>query len=458
MHLAQPWMKYVIVVLIVGLVIGSGIGWAVKPVPPEYVAKTELDKVNADLTKVKADLDKLRTDYNKLKADYDALLKAGLTGEILIGGLHPLTGDLATYGQNSKVAAEFAAEEINALLKATGAKWTLKIVTEDTETKPDVCLEKVKSLAAKGIKFMVGPMSSGEIRNIKGYCDANKILTISQSSTAPALGVPGDFIFRFCPNDAWQGRAIARLLYADGIRYVVAAWRGDAWGDGLEDAAEKRFNELGGTFVAEVRYAPEAKEFSAEAKALSDAVSSAVTKYGKDKVGVYFISFEEVAIFFSACKEYPILLEVKWYGSDGTVQSAAMIEDKAVAAFSIKTNFKNPIFTPVETAKFYKVRDKVKAVLGRVPDSYAYSAYDIVWALAYSLMTVDKYDSEAVRAVLPDVVKSLLGASGWVMLDANGDRAPTDYDIWVIVETTPGVYDWKLISKWILDTDSIKWL
>ena len=456
--MAQPWMKYVIVVLIVGLVIGSGIGWAVKPVPPEYVAKTELDKVNADLTKVKADLDKLRTDYNKLKADYDALLKAGLTGEILIGGLHPLTGDLATYGQNSKVAAEFAAEEINALLKATGAKWTLKIVTEDTETKPDVCLEKVKSLAAKGIKFMVGPMSSGEIRNIKGYCDANKILTISQSSTAPALGVPGDFIFRFCPNDAWQGRAIARLLYADGIRYVVAAWRGDAWGDGLEDAAEKRFSELGGNFTAKVRYAPEAKEFSAEAKALSDAVSSAVAKYGRDKVGVYFIAFEEVVIFFSACKEYTVLTEVKWYGSDGTVQSAAMLGDKAVAAFSVKTKFKNPIFTPVETAKFYKVRDKVKAVLGRVPDSYAYSAYDIVWALAYSLMTVDKYDSEAVRAVLPDVVKSLLGASGWVMLDANGDRAPTDYDIWVIVETTPGVYDWKLISKWILDTDSIKWL
>ncbi len=436
------------VALIVGLVVGAGIGWVAKPIPPEYVAKSDLDKAQADLAQVTAN-------YNKLQADYQALQKAGLTGEVTIGALLPLTGDLATYGENSKVAAEFAAEEVNAFLNESGAKWTLKVVTEDTETKPDVCLEKVTSFAAKGVTLMIGPMSSGELRNIKGYIDANKILVISQSSTAPALGIADDYIFRFCPNDAWQGRAVARLFYEDGIRYVVAAWRGDAWGDGLEEAAEKRFNDLGGTVVGRVRYAPEAKEFSAEAKALADAVSSAVSTYGKDEVGVYYIGFEEVVVFMSACRDYDVLWGVKWYGSDGTVQSAVMIKNEAVAEFALNTTFNNPMFSPVETAKFYTVRDRVKAVLGRTPEAYTYSTYDAVWALAYSLMTVNKYDSQAVRSVLPDVVKSLLGASGWVTLDANGDRAPTDYDLWIIVQTAPGVYEWKLTGKWVLDTDSI---
>jgi len=130
MILSQQWKTYVVVVLIVGLIIGAGVGWAAKPVPPEFVPKSDFDKAKADLAKA-------TTDYTKLKADYDALLKAGLTGEILIGSLMPLTGDLATYGANSKVAIEFAAEEVNAFLKASGAKWTLKIITEDTETKPD---------------------------------------------------------------------------------------------------------------------------------------------------------------------------------------------------------------------------------------------------------------------------------------------------------------------------------
>jgi len=93
-----------------------------------------------------------------------------------------------------------------------------------------------------------------------------------------------------------------------------------------------------------------------------------------------------------------------------------------------------------------------------VPDPYAYAAYDIVWALTYSLMTVDKYDSEAVRAVLPDVTKSLFGASGWVVLNKDGDRAAADYELWIIIEKTPGVYEWKQVGTYIQATDSITWL
>jgi len=449
--LSQASRTFLIVALIVGLVVGAGIGWVAKPIPPEFVAKSELDKAQADLTQVTAD-------YNKIKADYEALQKAGLTGEVTIGALLPLTGDLGTYGENSRVAADFAAEEVNAFLRASGAKWTLKIATEDTETKPDVALEKLKSLAAKGIKFVVGPMSSGEVRNIKGYLDANKILMISQSSTAPALGIPDDFVFRFCPTDLIQGPAAARLLYQDGITYVVAAWRGDAWGDGLVDAAKKRFGELGGSFVAEVRYAPEAKEFSAEAKALADAVTGAVAKYGKEKVGVYYVAFEEVVVFFSAAREYPVLWEVKWYGSDGTVLSAAMTANPEVAEFAAKTKFNNPIFAPTKSEKCERVKARVKAELGREPEPYAYGTYDAVWAIAHSLMIVDKYDSEAVKAILPDVTKALFGASGWVVLNQDGDRGAADYELWVIAETTPNVYEWKQVGIYVQATDSITWL
>jgi branched-chain amino acid transport system substrate-binding protein len=387
---------------------------------------------------------------------------AELTGEVTIGSLQPLTGDLATYGANSKVAIEFAAKEVNDFLNKSGAAWTLKILSEDSETKPDVALAKLESFNAKGIKFVIGPMSSGEVSNLKSYADSNKILVVSQSSTAPALGIKDDFIFRFCPTDFIQGPAIARLMYDAGIRYVVVVWRGDAWGDGLEGAAEARFEQLGGTFIetAKIRYAPEATEFSTEATSLRDKVTSALADpaINETNLGVLYIGFEEAVAFFTAARAHSTNgWGVKWYGSDGTVQSSKMILDTTVADFSYKTNFTNPIFAPTISDKYQKVLNKVNATLGRVPDSYAYAAYDIVWALAYSLMTVDRYDGEAVKAVLPEVTKSLFGAAGWTVLNDAGDRASADYELWVIVKVG-ATYDWKKVGTYVASTDSIVWL
>ncbi|MEM1575776.1 MAG: ABC transporter substrate-binding protein, partial [Nitrososphaerota archaeon] len=71
---------------------------------------------------------------------------AGLPKEILIGGLLPLTGPLASFGENDKAAVEIAVEEINAFLKDLGIPSTVKFIVEDSEVKPAVALEKLTSL------------------------------------------------------------------------------------------------------------------------------------------------------------------------------------------------------------------------------------------------------------------------------------------------------------------------
>jgi branched-chain amino acid transport system substrate-binding protein len=383
----------------------------------------------------------------------------GLTGEVKIGSLQPLSGDLETYGHNSRVAIDMAAEEVNEFLKKAGAGWTLKILTEDSETKAVVALTKLESLHAKGVKFVLGPMSSAEVDHIKEYGDANEILVISQSSTRPGLNAPGDFLFRFCPTDLIQGPALARLMTDDGITRVVAVYREDAWGIGLHDATKARFVELGGTFVKSIKYDPEAPEFGPLAAIVNTEVTSAIATHGAAKVGVLYIAFEEVMAVFPAFSAYNQSgWGVKWYGSDGTVQSSKMVNVTAygttVPEFSYQTKFINPIFAPTVSEKYQKVYDEVQDKLGRAPDSYAYAAYDMVWAVAYSLMTVDKYDSKAVRDVLPDVTASLFGASGWVILNEDGDRAASDYELWIIdkVDTT---YEWKYVGKYIQATDSV---
>jgi branched-chain amino acid transport system substrate-binding protein len=382
----------------------------------------------------------------------------GLTGEIELGALLPATGDLATFGENAKSAVTLAETEVNDFLEAAGANWTLKLVHEDSETDATKSLDKTQSLFARGIQFIVGPQASDSVAGIKTYTDANEILVVSPSSTRVGLNVPNDFLFRFCPTDLIQGPAIARLMTDDNVTKVIGVYRDDAWGKGLHDATKDRFEELGGEFIESIGYDPESPGFEGIATSLDTEVTDAISTYGIDKVGVLYIAFEEVVQFFTECNVYsPDGWGVKWYGSDGTARSADMIDDTTTAGFSYAAGFINPIFSPTRSDKWQKVTDYVNADIGREPDSYAYACYDIVWALALSLMVVDEYDASAVKAVLQDVTETMFGASGWVVLNADGDRAASDYDLWVIDEPTPAVYEWKLVGTYVQATDSIVW-
>ena len=383
---------------------------------------------------------------------------AGLTGEVKLGGLFAMTGALATFGENEKLAADLAVEQVNDLLEAMGAGWTLVLEVEDTQVNPDLALEAVESFAARGITLLIGPLASSEVRAIKGYCDANNILAISQSSTAPDLAVADDYIFRFCPTDKLgQGPAIGRMIYDDGIRYVIPVTRNDAWGAGLEASSKLKFEGLGGTFLQGILYPEDATEFTIEAADLASKVQDAVATYGADQVAVLHISFEEVVPFMTACIEHDVLDDVKWYGSDGTAASSDMTADAAVAEFTTTVEYPCTIFAPTQSDKFEMVRQHSQNVLGRDPESYSYTVYDIVWAYALCLLAVDKYDATAVKEVLPVIAETMFGASGWIQLDEAGDRTAGDYDVWQIVEVATGVFEWQITGLYVLATDSVTW-
>jgi len=449
--------------------VGVGVGWFAKPqIPPEVQA--QIDSLTSERDNAISERDSAISEREALQALIDEMklaivgiggeapITSTLTGEVKLGGLFSLSGDLASYGENEQAAALLAVDHVNMFLDAVGAGWTVALVSEDTQTTPSVCLEKVESFAARGIKLLIGPLSSGEVRAIKGYCDANKILAISQSSTAPDLSIPDDYIFRFCPSDKFgQGPAIGRILYDDGKRYVITFTRNDPWGVGLEEAAAERFTELGGTVLPGIRYAPGAVEFSAEVADLAAKVQSAVTLYGADEVCVLDISFEEVNAIFTAASEYDVLSSVKWFGSDGTCAAGSMVEDPVVAAFSVEVEYPSTIFAPTESAKWELVRQNGIKVLGREPESYSYAIYDIVWAYALSVMKTDSTDAEVIKGVLPTVTGSFFGSSGWIKLDETGDREAGDYVIWQIVETATGTYEWKVVGKYVLSSDTVEW-
>jgi branched-chain amino acid transport system substrate-binding protein len=110
----------------------------------------------------------------------------------------------------------------------------------------------------------------------KPYADAHNILVISRGSTASSLAIPGDNIFRFCPNDMREAEAIVALMWHDGIRTIVPLWRNDAGNNGLHDSVQAAFQNVGGAVTSGYRYEPTTTDFSTATAFIASQVANLI--------------------------------------------------------------------------------------------------------------------------------------------------------------------------------------
>ena len=359
---------------------------------------------------------------------------SALSGEVSVGSLLPLTGDLATHGEENMEGTRLGVEDFNDYLADKGAGWTLRLVEEDSQTNPVVALEKLTALNARGVSIVIGPETSSNIRNIKGYSDENNMLLLSCCSTAPNLAIEGDSVYRLAPDDTNQGAALATLASESGIEAIVPIWRGDAWGDGLRDATSESFSAKGGEVVDGVRYNPEAPEFSASVSLLNDRVSDAVDEYGADKVAVMNIGFAEGLQVVQAATTYDILGDVRWFGSDGNAKDSRLVEDPIASEFATGVQFMALQVSASTNEKFNYVETTITDLLGRSPNTYTHASYDAAWIVGLSIEEAGSADVDAVAEVLPGIASEYVGAMGDIELNAAGDLAKADYTIWGVVD------------------------
>jgi len=307
---------------------------------------------------------------------------------IKVGLLVDLSGSLATYGNNEKHICEIAEENINNYFKEKGIPYKVELYVEDTKADPNICLQKVQALHAQGINFFLGPMASGEVKNIKGFVNSNNLVIISpsSSSTAPPqmLGFTSPeqkkYVFRFVPTDNFQGNAIGDLAKQLGLRNVVVIYRDDAWGDGLEKATIEKLKKNGVNVVAEIPYDPNIGDWSP----IIQTATNKITGKGND-TGIIFIGYEEVATLLSQMDENSPLLNHIWIGCDGTANSKKVIEeakDKAEKVKLYSTMFQS------ETSEAEKLKEEFKKRGYGEPDQYALNVYDAFWvgAISYAQM------------------------------------------------------------------------
>ena len=362
---------------------------------------------------------------------------------LTIGALLPLTGSVASIGEASRVALEVSAEDINGYYSGLGSGKNVKLIVRDTKSNHEIALEQLKELDKMGIKIVVGPQGSTEAAAVLDYANQHGIVLLSTASTAPALAIPDDNLYRLVPDDSKQGLVLARLMRDEGINTVIPMYRNDVWGKGLASEVEKNYKAINGTVLEGVSYETTNKNLSAEVEVLNKKVIAATSEQDKGSVAVLLCSYVEATEIFALARNYPALSEVKWYGTDGIALNRELINDKSAASFAVAANVTAPIYGYVGENDLYQVTGpKIEKRLGRIPESYALTSYDALWIATFVHLDAVPDNDKSIKIAMDTLTDTYYGISGWTILNDQGDRKYWDYDIWKVTGED-GTYRWE---------------
>jgi branched-chain amino acid transport system substrate-binding protein len=175
---------------------------------------------------------------------------------IKIGYFGDLSGPTFNFGESAKNGVLMAADELNQLGGINGRK--IDIVIEDDKGSP----ERAATLSSKLINHdNVITVIAGGISGISlaaaPRAQALKVPFISTSSTDPAVTRTGDYIFRVCYIDPFQGEVMAKFA-AGQLKAKKAAVMVDfnnPYSRGLSEFFELSFTKTGGQVVSKQSYA-----------------------------------------------------------------------------------------------------------------------------------------------------------------------------------------------------------
>jgi ABC-type branched-subunit amino acid transport system substrate-binding protein len=184
-----------------------------------------------------------------------------------IGTLMPLTGGLASYGQFSRNGTLLAQKLINEQGGLLDGK-EIELINVDTQTQPQAGVDGAQKLVnINSVQAIVGALSSGiTIPVVDSVTAPNEVVQISPSATSPILTTIEDdgYFFRTVPSDALQGVVAGNLAADQGHDSLAIIYVNNDYGQGLNDAIIKQFENRGGKITASIAFEPNKVSYRSE--------------------------------------------------------------------------------------------------------------------------------------------------------------------------------------------------
>jgi branched-chain amino acid transport system substrate-binding protein len=349
----------------------------------------------------------------------------GNQNEILIGEYGSLTGTTATFGQSTHNGVTLATDEINSAGGVLGKQ--IKLLTEDDQSKPEEAATAVTKLITRdGVKAVIGEVASSRSLAAAPICQDNGIPMVTPASTNPEVTRKGEYIFRVCYIDPFQGEVLAKFAFNSlGLRNVAILKdvRND-YSVGLAQFFEETFMGLGGNISATQAYSEGDSDFKAQLTALKAANPEAVFVPGY---------YTEGALIIKQARE--LNMTMPFLGGDGW-DSSKLLE---IGGDALNGAFFSTHYAADDTN--FVVRNFVTRYKERyngVPDAMAALGYDAALILFDAIGRAGSTDGVAIRDALA-ATQAFPGVTGKITIDQNRNARKSA----VIIAVTEG----KLVYK-----------
>jgi branched-chain amino acid transport system substrate-binding protein len=333
----------------------------------------------------------------------------GAEGTIKIGEFASLTGKEATYGQTVHKGTVFAIEEINAAGGVLGRP--LELLSEDDQSKQGESATIVKKLIARDkVVAVLGELTSGRTLEAAPICQNARIPLISPGATAVEVTAKGDYIFRVCFIDPFQGTVMARFAQ-DSLqlrRVAILSSVSSAQSVGLAKFFRERFTANGGTVVLEQKYGEGDKDFRAQLTAIKAAGVEGIFVPGY---------YAEAALISKQARDLGLTMPL--LGIDGWESSELIaLGGAAVEGAYFSTHYSPESRSPAVVAFNARYRRR----WGEDSNALSALAYDAAMLLADALGRAGTTDGAILRDALA-ATRDFRGATGVITFDAQ--RNPT---------------------------------
>lgn len=322
---------------------------------------------------------------------------------IYVGHYDSMTGSEATFGQSSFTGVKIALDEINAAGGIRGKQ--IKIISMDDQSRNEEARIVITRLIAqqKVIAVIAGVASSRSLAAAP-VAQEEKIPFLTPSSTNPKVTEVGDYIFRVCFIDPFQGFVMAKFAI-DHLKIKRVAVLRDVKSDysvGLADFFVKGLKDRGGEIIADLTYQAGDIDFKAQLTQIRSLKPEAIYVPGY---------YTEVGLI--ARQAVQLGIKVPLMGGDGwDSEKLTEIGQDAIEGSYFSNHYAQDTKDPTAQG-FIKA---YKSKFGTLPDGLSALGYDSANVLFKAMADAKEFTPKGIRDQLASI-KDYPGVTGKITID-----------------------------------------
>lgn len=344
--------------------------------------------------------------------------------EIVIGHFGSMTGAEATFGKSTDEGIRLAVEQINAAGGIHGKQ--IRLVTMDNQGKAEeAAAVATRLIEQEKVAALLGEVASSRSLAVAPIAQKKKIPMITPSSTNPRVTEMGDYIFRTCFIDPFQGLVMAKFAFENLKLRRVAVLRAvnSDYSMGLSKVFVEQFTKLGGQIVADTSYQSQDVDFKAQ-----------LTQIKSTKPEGIFIPGYYTEIGLIARQAAELGMKVPLMGGDGW-DSPKLFEigQEDVNGGYFSNHYSNESTDPV-AVNFLAT---FKARYNKSPDGLSAAGYDAAGVLFAAMKKAPDMKADSIRAAIA-ATKDYPGVTGTITI--NEQRNAVKSAVVVQVQGTTNKY------------------